>query len=54
MTLQKFYCNPGTNVSTLYRHPCLWSYENIISSGVAPGGWVFNNENFVWRVCNFE
>ena len=43
-----------TNVSIMYRRPCLWSYDNNVSSGVARGGWVFNNENFVWQVCNFE
>lgn len=43
-----------TNVSIMYRRPCLWSYKNNVSSGVARGGWVFNNENFVWQVCKFE
>ena len=38
----------------MYRRPYLWSYENNVSSGVSRGGWVFNNENFVWRVSNFE
>ena len=38
----------------MYRRPCLWSYENNVSSGVARGGWVLNKEDFVWRVCNFE
>ena len=40
----------------MYRGPCLWTYENNVSNGVAPGGWVLNNENFVymWWVCNFE
>ena len=39
-------------MSKMYRRPCLWSYENIVSSNLACGGWVFNN--FVWRVSNFE
>lgn len=30
------------NVNWMYRRPCLWSYENIVSSCVAPG-WVLNN-----------
>lgn len=38
----------------MYRRPCLWSYKNNVSSGVARGGWVLNDEDFVWRVCNFE
>ena len=38
----------------MYRRPCLWSYENNVSSGVARGGWVLNDEDFMWRVCNFE
>ena len=44
-----------TNVNWMYRRPCLWSYENIVSSCVAPAGLGFKQwELRVASWSNFE